>query len=166
MTTLAYLPVWALATWGTVQIVTQSKVFRGLAHGYPGRPGIFTATPAGEPFSSVSGFVGSLLTCAMCFGWWVGAYLHLTGKGLLDSHWLGLIGQSMTLQTMLSIANGFSSMVLDGAAASALCEFARVATNRLEYFPGKDGLALAWKARKLAGSFAVQRQAIVCLRHS
>jgi hypothetical protein len=57
------LTVWVLAVYGTTAIVTESKIF----------------APVRAWASRRWAWLGSLLGCAMCFGWWCGAGLSVLG---------------------------------------------------------------------------------------
>ena len=62
---------WALTTFGLVTIVTQSHLFAPLRD----RFALHMEGSAWTP----SSFVGTLLRCPMCLGWWSGAGLWLLG---------------------------------------------------------------------------------------
>jgi hypothetical protein len=61
------LVAWALAVYGTTTIVTESKLFAPLRAGVSRR----------------SAFLGTLFSCAMCFGFWVGAAYSMLGLSLV-----------------------------------------------------------------------------------
>jgi len=86
------LPVWVLAVYGTTAIVTESKLFAPLR----------AWTSRRWPW------LGTLLGCAMCFGWWCGAGLSCLGwsptAGVVPGWW------PIWLRA-----------IVDGAAASAVC---------------------------------------------
>lgn len=91
------LVVWALVVHGITQIVTVARIARPIR----------AAAPAP---------LGALLSCPMCFGFWVGVGLSLAG--LSPSHaWV-----TWPL---------FAEAVADGAAASAVAWAAHVTLARL-----------------------------------
>lgn len=89
------LVAWALVVWGHVAIVTLSRLFKPLRERLGGR----------------ETFLGTLTGCAMCFGFWAGAWWSLLGvlspSSLLTPGWF-FWG--------VSLARAF----LDGCAASAV----------------------------------------------
>jgi hypothetical protein len=125
--------VWALSVWGTVQIIAGSKFFAPLRDRFP-------AADEGEKIRTVAKFFGTLITCPMCLGWWLGSLMHVLGMGL----WANAFGWRVLMLPGTGIVPwlipsswvgdlfGLFVMVLDGAAASALCEGARILSERLE----------------------------------
>ena len=91
------LLTWALVVHGMTQIVTVSRI----------------AQPIREAASPP---LRALLSCAMCFGFWVGLALSLAGLGPVRQ----IVGLPVTAST-----------ILDGAAASAVAWGAHVVLARL-----------------------------------
>jgi len=124
--------IWAMTVWGTVQIVTQSKLFAGFR-------GLFTPAEPGQPIRTLSQFFGSLFSCSLCFGWWIGAAVHLIGLGLLSNDMgikaiapLGGDVATVAPHSAAGWAIAVVMMVLDGAAGSALSEGINAMADRLE----------------------------------
>jgi hypothetical protein len=130
--------IWAMTVWGTVQIVTQSKLFAGFR-------GLFTPAEPGQPIRTLSQFFGSLFSCSLCFGWWVGAAVHLIGFGLLSNDMgikailvpemfapFGGDAVAVVPRSAAGWAIAVVMMILDGAAGSALSEGINAMADRLE----------------------------------
>lgn len=94
---MSLILVWALTVHGITQIVTVSRIARPVREAAP--------TP-----------IRALLSCPMCFGFWVGIALSLFG--------LSPLGPFVSWPV---VARG----VVDGAAASAVCWAAHVVLARL-----------------------------------
>jgi len=86
------LLVWVLAVYGTTAIVTESKLF----------------APIRALASRRWAWLGSLLGCAMCVGWWCGAALSV-------------LGWSPTAGAVPAWWPRWLRVILDGAAASGAC---------------------------------------------
>jgi hypothetical protein len=106
--------VWATVVWGVTMIVTTSKLFAPLRDRLPRTCGMKNhVTPRT--------FLGSLLACPMCFGWWVGAGFAALGYTpvVIVTPWLP--GWAQLGLTIVSA----------GAAASAVCWTWHVVNVRL-----------------------------------
>ena len=97
---LGYLLAWTAAVYGVVLIVTGSKLME----------------PLRRLTKQLWPFLGYLLSCPMCFGFWVGAAVDLAGLPLLMSR------GSVSLPV---------SVVLSGTASSALSWGCHVTLARL-----------------------------------
>jgi hypothetical protein len=94
---MSLLLTWALVVHGVTQIVTVSRIARPIREAAP---------------SSLR----ALLSCAMCFGFWVGFMLSLAGLGPVRQ----VVGWPVA-----------ASALLDGAASSAVAWAAHVVLARL-----------------------------------
>lgn len=108
MTNIAHLLRFTFIVFGVTFIVTQSQIFE----------------PFRSLFSKLS-FFGKLIRCPMCFGFWVGALVHVTGFGLLVFH-------SEAFAIPLEAPRACLRLLFDGAAGTTAAWTWYLVCDRLE----------------------------------
>lgn len=103
---------WVLTVYGVTLIVTESKIFSTLR-------GLLGARDGSDP--ATWSWPGRLVSCAMCFGWWVGAMMAI----------LGAPAMRIAAPWMPEILRHAAEIVLSGAASSAVCWLLRVHVERV-----------------------------------